>query len=195
MDRDVDWQSQNDEAVFAALSERNEGALRELIARHSAVVYSVCFKMLKRGFDAEEVTADVFAELWERSDRFDSSRSSGRTYLLLLTRSRCLDKIRAAKRLTDRVELGASVEGLPHSMLDEPEAAVQREELTTILQGGLNELTPPQREAIQMAFFDGMTHPEIADAMKAPLGSVKSHIRRGLKRLRNLIVPPGTVGD
>jgi RNA polymerase sigma-70 factor (ECF subfamily) len=194
MERDVDWQSQNDAALFSALRERNEEALRELIARYSSQVYALCRQILKIPTDAEEVTADVFSELWQRSQRYDASRASGRTYILLLARSRSLDRIRAVQREKRRLEQETQVEQLPNQRIDSPEQTVHLEDLTRIVRGGLDELSESQRKAIKMAFFDGMSHPEIATALKAPLGSVKSHIRRGLMRLRDIVSLPESGG-
>ena len=192
MERDDRWDAHDDESLMSALGRQDESALRELIRRYSALVYSVCWRILGRALDAEEVAAEVFSEIWQHSQRYDPQRSSARTYLLLLGRSRSLDRIRSTKRDRDRREEVTPLHELPNSSADSPSAPADRNELAIMIQGGLAKLSEEQRTAIELSFFKGMTHPEIAEQMGAPLGSVKSHIRRGLLKLQQLMAPQGT---
>ena len=181
-------ESQTDEFLLSALRRQDEFALRELVNRYSRAVYGLCHRILKNVADAEEVTSEVFSELWEQSSRYDPERATARTYILLMARSRSLDRIRAIKREHDRRER-SFIDEIP-DMRGLPDQQIHLDEMAKTIAAGLDSLTDLQRQAIELAFFEGMTHKEIADAMQLPLGSIKSHIRRGLIRLRNLLPPP-----
>jgi RNA polymerase sigma-70 factor (ECF subfamily) len=138
-------------------------------------------RILRNQHEAEDVVGDVLLELWHRHERFEASRGSAVSYLLLVTRSRCIDRLRKRRSSGEKrlpVALSASDGSLPVEM------AALREMGQTVRQA-VETLPEPQRSTLHMAFFDGMTHRDIAEATETPIGTVKGHIRRSLLKLRN----------
>jgi RNA polymerase sigma-70 factor (ECF subfamily) len=177
-----------DASLMAGIRSRDSQALAQLYDRHSSMVFALCVRMLRDRNDAEDVMLDVFWELWDRAERYDASRASPLTYLLRVTRSRLIDRLRA-RRSRKRAEL-ASVESVGASDFEadasgaEPLAGTLRTEERALVVRAMSDLTPDQRQAVEMAFFDAMTHTEIAAQLNEPLGTIKSRIRQALIRLR-----------
>jgi RNA polymerase sigma-70 factor (ECF subfamily) len=166
-------------------------ALEALYDRHSRLVFALCVRMLRDSAEAEEVTQEVFWEVWRRSDRYEAGRGAPLSYLLNLTRSRALDRLRRDRRRED-LRLRASLEPgwLPNSAVEEPRAeedAIGSEQRRAIGHA-LRSLPASERRAVMLAFFDGLTHREIAAALGAPLGTIKTRIRKGLLRLRDSLL-------
>jgi RNA polymerase sigma-70 factor (ECF subfamily) len=177
----------NDLDLVDRMVRGNLDAFRELFRRHEAEVVALCYRILGNLADAEEVASEVFLELWERRDRFDAARATIRTYLLLLARSRAIDRWRASAG--ERSRTVASNDSIneqcmrPSDTMSPPQQLVQAE-MEQLAVCELSQLEKPQRLALELAFFDGLTHAQIADRLALPLGTVKSHIRRGLANLR-----------
>lgn len=177
-----------DASLMAGIRSRDPQALAQLYDRHSSMVFALCVRMLRDRNEAEDVMSEVFWELWDRASRFDATRGSPLTYLLRVTRSRLIDRLRA-RRSRQKAEL-ASVDALGASDFEsdaagvEPLAGTLQSEQRALMTRAMESLTPEQRKAVEMAFFDAMTHTEIAAQLKEPLGTVKSRIRQALSRLR-----------
>lgn len=185
----------DDIRLMSSIARRESGALADLYRRHKAVVFALCMRMLRNSAEAEEVLQDIFWEAWQRGDRYDPTRGSPRAYLLQLTRSRVLDRLRRTRRRED-LSLCASLERgwiqADGSVDTESDAAPFRdafasEQRSAILRA-LRSLPTIQRRAVMLAFFDGLTHQEIAAVLDAPLGTVKTRIRKGLLLLRDQLV-------
>ena len=178
----------SDAILMSRIRSRDSEALQQLYDRHSAIVFALCVRMLRDRNEAEDVMLEVFWELWDRASRYDASRSSPLTYLMRVTRSRLIDRLRA-RRSRQNAEM-ASVESVSPSDFGtddsgtEPLAGTLRTEQHALVKQAMAELTPDQRQAVEMAFFDAMTHTEIAEQLKQPLGTIKSRIRQALSRLR-----------
>lgn len=179
---------------MAAISSGDSSALAALYDRHSSTVYGLCVRILKERTEAEEVLGDVFLEIWNRADRFDATRGHPLTYLLSLTRSRALDRLRSRSR-RDRVVLYTSDQDRSSSSgsraiaTSDPLRDTLVTELRAHLDLALGGLHPAQRRALELAYFDGMSHSEIAAALGEPLGTVKTRIRQGLIHLRESLRP------
>ena len=171
---------------------RDEGALSILYDRHASAVLGVCMTILKDRGEAEEVTGDVFIEVWDRSARYDYTRGHPVAYLLNLARSRAIDRLRTRTRRErifepakscapdtngSRLRRGSVALGGPfeHGRTDQARIHIKR------AMGGLN---PDQERALRLAYFDGMSHSEIASSLGEPLGTVKTRLRQGLLHLR-----------
>jgi len=154
---------------------------------HSAVVLGLLFRMLGRRSEAEEVLQEVFLQVWTQADRYDSTRSTPRGWLLMLARSRALDRIRwreARRRREEEAAVsGAHLELVPPLGTERLESAERRDQVSSAL--GL--LSPEQRRCIELAFFEGLTHTQIAERLEAPLGTVKSRILLGMNKLRQAL--------
>ncbi len=177
----------DDLAIMSALSAKDADALGQLYDRYSGIVYAMCLRALPHA-SAEEVVTDVFWELWERAERFDPSRGSAVGYLVGMTRSRILDKLRAlGARKHQMSQPGASAARQADSSIPGPlEDAVLAEQRVRV-RAALAQLPDSQRETMEMAFFDALSHSQIAQRTGEPLGTVKSRIRQGLLRLRDLL--------
>ena len=171
---------------FGDLIERcatgDEWAFAELYDATAPRAYGLAVRVLRSRALAEEVTQDAFLELWRQSSRYDRSRGNAVAWLLTLVHRRAVDRVRsvhAARRREDahhRLALaGSDADGTSTTALDSLEAKQVR--------AALARLAPPQRQAISLAYFDGLTHVEVAAAVGAPLGTVKYRIRAGLRAL------------
>jgi RNA polymerase sigma factor (sigma-70 family) len=154
-------------------------ALRELYDRHAPVVHGVALRCLREHHDAEDVTQQVFVRAWRGRATFDPSRGPIGGWLMGIARHQIADRLTARARdadVTTRVARQAGVAAggpVPDHVI---EAVVVADEL--------NRLPPQQRTVVRLAFFDDLTHQQIATLTGLPLGTVKSHLRRGLERLR-----------
>jgi len=173
-----------DGELLRKLAERDALALEVLYARYSAYVMGISLRILSSREEAEEVVQDVFWQLWKSELRYDPARGRFSTWLFSVARFRCLDRLRARER------------ALPHSARNEvavSEAAPDQEAETYLLERQkevralLTRLPGEQRAAIELAFFQGLTHDEIAARTGDALGTVKSRIRRGLAKLREAL--------
>ncbi len=179
----------DDLGLIRAIAERDPSALAALFDRHAPGVLAVCLHVAKNRSDAEDVLENVFFELWQHPDRFDATRGSPRTYLEILARSRALDLVRARLRAEKRELEAQQIEALGRVGAREPaplSGLLDRERRRTLLRA-LEGLDPSQRQVIEMAFFGGMTHVQVAEALDLPLGTVKARIRAGLHLLRRLL--------
>ena len=174
------------------MAEGDADALAVLYDRHGTAVFSLCLRMLRDAEEAEELLEDVFWQIWRRADQFDPTRGSALAYLLTLTRSRAIDRLRARERrvrlrseLPDPL-LGESLLGaatLAGSPLQEALAVERRARV----QLALAALPAAQREAVELSFLEGLSHPEISRRLGEPLGTIKTRIRSGLLRMRDAL--------
>jgi len=169
---------------------RDAEALRGLFERHAPLMLGLGRRILRQTSDAEDVLNEVFWEVWSKPDRYDSSRGSARSYLLLIMRSRSLDRLRARK---SRPDLDATpVNTQAHADGGEtPMAAAQHAESRAIVRAAVGDLDDDQRAAIELSFFEGLSHSEIADRLEAPLGTIKGRLRSGLIKLSHSLRKKG----
>jgi len=181
----------DDAALMEAIASGDVDCFERLYDRHAAVVFATCLRILRDRAEAEEVLEEVFWELWARRDRYDRTRSAPFSYLMTLARSRALDRLRFRKRRegvwlelheVDGSALAAA--GGAGANPFEDAAAVQRR---IAIDRALEELPGPHRRAVEMNFFEGLSHREIAERLGDPLGTVKTHIRQGLLALRKVL--------
>ena len=182
--------TQSDEALMAAVSQRDEGAFRQLYDRYSPILFAVCLRILRRSHEAEALLSDVFAEVWRHAERFNPNRGSVRTYLVMLVRSRAIDRLRAesGRHLCEAEFYQTRQNEVAEWQQDEDPARLAiADENGRLVAAALEELSAVQQRALQLAYFDGMTHREIAAQLGAPLGTVKTHIRNGLAKLGRVL--------
>jgi RNA polymerase sigma-70 factor, ECF subfamily len=173
----------SDATLVHRLLQSDVSAFEQLYDRHSRMVYALVLRILQQASTAEEVVQDVFLQLWRNASRYQSTRGAFVPWLLTLARNRALDHLRLKserqRRREKQTEEPPLIAASPEyeSALDEK----RRAERVRSLIGSLN---PQQKKAIEMAYFEGLSHSEIAAALKEPLGTVKSWIRNGLLRLK-----------
>ncbi|MDQ7027013.1 MAG: sigma-70 family RNA polymerase sigma factor [Anaerolineae bacterium] len=162
----------------------DEAALLALHDRFSNVVYSVAYRVLNNQQDAEEVTQDVFLRLWDKAASFDPNKGKFLSWLLTITRRMAIDLLRKRSR-REPPPNSISMDEKPH--LWETMLVVEDlDDLQRTLLSTLDELPQGQQQAIQLAYFYGMSHTDISEYLKRPLGTVKSQIRLGMQKLRTI---------
>jgi RNA polymerase sigma-70 factor (ECF subfamily) len=166
-------------------------ALARLYDETSPMLNGLLLRILERPEDAEEVLLDVYMKAWKYAARYSDQRGSVQAWLMIMARNAAIDRIRQkrAQPKTTPFELESTPE--PESGDASPEEQTVERERRRKVQIVLRELPPEQREAVELAFFGGLTHAELAERLREPLGTIKSRIRMGLIRLRGLIEEPG----
>jgi RNA polymerase sigma-70 factor (ECF subfamily) len=180
----VSDQTAADRAVIDRIAHGDEDGLAELYDRHGRLVYSMALRIVRDQSDAEDVVQDVFSQAWHQAARYDPARGSVVGWLLMLTRSRSIDRVRGRR---SQPEPSANESTLDTLADPAPGADVQMTASARAAQvrHALEGLSLLQRVAIELAFFEGLTHAEIAERLELPLGTVKTRIRQGLLKLRD----------
>lgn len=171
---------------MAGIAAGDASSLSALYDRYSGIVLATCLRILNDRADAEEVLGDVFWQVWEQAGRFDAARGSTVTWILTLARSRSIDRwrsIRTRARISEPEEAGAEPGAPPAAA--EAFASVLQSQQRSALQGALGRLDASQREALELAYYGGLTHSEISGRLGVPLGTIKTRIRQGLIRLKD----------
>ena len=167
----------NDSSLIAGIRAGAESAMAELYDRYSGIVYSVALRVLGDTGAAEDVLQEVFMQLWRNPGLFDSSRGNLAPWLAVIARNRAIDALRKRRPETDIEEVVVSVET---DMAGEADRAVAMGKVRSVL----STMPAAQRSAIEMAYFEGLTHSEISAKTGEPLGTIKTRIRTGLLALR-----------
>jgi RNA polymerase sigma-70 factor (ECF subfamily) len=161
----------------------DETALATLYDRYSGIVYSVARRILNDNGAAEEVLQDIFFQLWQTASNFDESRGGLAGLLLVSARNRAIDRLRGRKP-SESLDAEKMV-----SMRPALESEIMQNEMRAQIRGALDELPEAQRAALELAFFEGLTHSEIARRMGEPLGTVKTRIRSAVQTLKLALNP------
>jgi RNA polymerase sigma-70 factor, ECF subfamily len=169
-----------DEALIERIRSGDETAMADMYDRYSGIVYGVALRVLGDTGVAEDVLQEVFLQLWRNPQAFDANRGKLATWLAVIARNRAIDHLR--KR-----PLEDDIEGLPISTGVNLENEAARRLAVDKIRGVLSGLPQEQRRALEMAFFEGMTHTEIASKTGDPLGTIKTRIRAGLLALRKAV--------
>lgn len=170
-----------DEQLIRRTAEGDDSALAELYDLYAPRVLGLLIKMLPSRSDADDVLQEVFWQVWKNAGRFDPGRGSPAVWLLIMARSRALDALRRKKANAPLEEFAEP------SAWNPPSGDLERRESSERIRRALAELTTEQQQAILLSFFGGLTHPEIAEKLATPLGTVKTRIRLGMKRLRTVL--------
>lgn len=174
---------ESDQALLGRVAVGDESALAALYDRYAGVVYSVTNRILRDTGAAEEVVQDIFYQLWRSASQFDLARGSLPGWLLVIARNRAIDRLRGRSRklLEETMEPVATALALDTS-------AAQAEAMAKVT-SALGSLPANQREALELAYFEGLTHTEIADRTGEPLGTVKTRLRTAVQSLKKVLNP------
>ena len=167
---------------------RDPEALQALYDRHANLVYGLGLRVLRDATEAEDLVQDVFLHLWRRAEMFDGERGSFAGWLVSLARNRAIDRLRARRtreRKGDEYEAEQSIDTAPRAA--DPAESAYASELRGAVARALGTLPDAQRSALELAYFGGFSHSEIAQRLDAPLGTVKARVRQGMLRLRDLL--------
>jgi RNA polymerase sigma-70 factor (ECF subfamily) len=178
----------SNEALVERMAEQDQEALSLLYDRHRTIVYALALRILRDAAEAEEVLSDVFFQAWRGAGGFDPLRGSVTAWLVTLCRSRAIDRLRKRGRRDAALEEQARQAPAAPSRADAA-AADWRMHRTRIL-SALGSLAPEQRSALELVYFDGLSHTEIAAKLREPLGTIKTRIRQGLLHLRERLGGP-----
>ncbi len=161
--------------LLRKIARRDAAAFKEFYRQFAGFVFSIALRILQVRSEAEDLLQEIFFHVWEKADSYDPSRGTPEAWLSTLTRSRAIDKLRRLRRR----------EGRDVSEQEEPAVQPAFQDAVAAREA-LKEVTPLQREVLELAYFEGHTQEEIAQKLKVPLGTIKTRIRDGLMKLREL---------
>lgn len=170
----------SDLALVAAIRAGDQGAMAALYDRYSSIVYAVALRVLQDTGAAEDVLQDIFMQLWRNPGAFDASRGNMAAWLAVIARNRAIDALRRRRPQDDIENVIVSVE---------PDMASEAERSRAMgkIRGAMEAMPAAQRSALELAYFEGLTHTEIAEKTGEPLGTIKTRIRTGLMSLRKVL--------
>jgi RNA polymerase sigma-70 factor (ECF subfamily) len=181
---DLQAAEESQTALLRRVAARDHAALAELYDALGGILFSTAVRILGDPREAEEVIQDVFVQIWTRAATFDGALGAPFHWTLGITRNRCIDYLRARQRRTRLLdEATTETEILSVASASAAHDSLSPEELARV-RSAVRDLPPDQQQAIELAFFGGMTHMEIADTLNEPLGTVKARIRRGMLKLK-----------
>ncbi len=175
-----------DKDLVRRVAERDESALAELYDRFSGLLLALARRVLGDSSDAEEVLQEVFLQVWNQAGRYDGKRSSVSTWLVLITRSRSIDRLRS-RQVKDRTLSALQQEKPDRHTSPEGLGSVLHQQRRQRLRREMEELPAEQRQVLELAFFRGMTQSEIATSTGIPLGTVKTRTLLAMKKLRKAL--------
>jgi len=169
----------SDEQLVAQAAAGDKEALGTLFDRHAGRMKSIALRILRSPEEAEDVVQEAFVQAWLQAARFDPGRGTVLAWLSIMVRSRSLDRWRRRHTRRETGVSDAEAVEAPGSSGLEPERWAVR--------SGLDDLSPEQREPLELAYWEGLSQPEIAHRLATPLGTIKTRMRTGLRRLRDSI--------
>jgi len=173
----------DEESILLGLRERDPAALEALYDRYARRAFGLAFKVLGDGVAAEDAVQEAFLTVWRQAARLDLARGRVGALLLTVVYRRAIDLLRERRGQLPLTDNTADVLSRPGGEPDWASLSVDRQ----AVRRALDSLPPEQREAIEMAFFQGLTHIEVAEALGLPVGTVKSRLRLGMEKLRSLL--------
>ena len=179
---------QEDHALLDAIARRTQEALERLYEKYQVMVYHLAYKILNNRESAEEVVYEVFWQVWREAERYDAQRGSVGAWLATVARSRAIDALRA-RRGNPTAEEDIAAFAVATDPTDDPEAVVSLEQRAFLVRNALASLSLEQRAAVELSFFSGLTHAEIAERLAEPLGTVKTRIRSAMFKIRERLRP------
>lgn len=182
-----------DADLLRRVAQGDEEALGRLYDRFGPVLYAVAYRVVNEKADAEEVVMEAFAQAWREAQRFDPSRGSVAAWLTMMARSRALDLARSQSRRSRITDTAAREEPATAPAMSagfrNPGSAVEDSERREAVASALAALSPPQRIAIELAYYEGLSQSEIAERLREPLGTIKTRMRLGMQKLREALTP------
>lgn len=166
-----------------AMARGEHGALAGCYDQIGPVVFSLAVRMMRDRAAAEDVTQDIFVQVWKQAERYDASRGTAEGWIMMIARTRILDRLRSRAAGVVLKPMGDQVPEAPDAEDWPDDLAITREDASAVRRA-VGELPGEQREAVELAFFDGLTQAEIAEKLKVPLGTIKTRIRLGLLKIR-----------
>lgn len=183
----IDYQHRLDEVnIVKRIAEQDQTALTQLYDRYARIIYAIAYRILKSAEESEEIVLDVFTQVWRSAKSYSSQKGRVDTWLFMITRSRALDRVRSHARF-HKVVAVAENELILKSFVDSSEEDALIQERISYVKSCLESLPQEQKLVLEMAYFGGLSHSQIAMETGISLGTVKTRIRLGLKKLREAI--------
>lgn len=180
-----DWGDETDATLVAALRQGDKSVLGVLYDRYSRLVYSIAFRILKSGPEAEDLTQEIFLNLWQKQ-AYNPARSSLSRFLSTVTRNRAIDRIRSRGNRR-RILKGLVPQSPSVDAFSLPEVQASQGERSQRVREALKNLPDKQRQLLWLAYYHGFSQSEIANHTNIPLGTVKSRMRQGLLKLKGTL--------
>jgi RNA polymerase sigma-70 factor (ECF subfamily) len=177
-----------DVALIEAIAAKDEAALAQLYDRYRVILFGLLMRILGNREEAEDVLQEVFLQVWRKAEDFDETRGRPFTWLVTLGRSRGIDRLRT---LASRERVAKAGAREASEEVSDAASDALRSEQRGLVNNALAQLPDEQKRALMLAYFDGLTQSEIATRLGAPLGTVKTRMRTGLMRLRELLAGQG----
>jgi len=175
-------------ALMARIAQGDQSALTALYEATNALVYGLAWRIVHEQSAAEDVTLEVYTQVYQQASRYDASRGTPTTWLLTLARSRAIDRLRVESLYRQRAASLDRALGLPSAEPD-PEVSSTATQLQRVVRTALTALSPAQQHVIALAYYAGCSHNEIAATLGQPLGTVKTRLRTAMMALRHRLGP------
>jgi RNA polymerase sigma-70 factor (ECF subfamily) len=175
-------------SLLQRVAHGDSAAVDEVVSRYGGLVWSIAKRFSSSNDDAEDAVQEAFIDIWKHADRFDPALGSETTFIATLSRRRCIDRLRAQGRRPKTEALPA----IEVASSEDPFAAIIVADEAAHVARHLATLRPEQRQVLELAVYHGWSHRMIADQLALPLGTVKTHVRRALIKIRELLVPGST---
>ncbi|HEX4948847.1 MAG TPA: sigma-70 family RNA polymerase sigma factor [Blastocatellia bacterium] len=170
--------------LIERLRAHDQTALDAVYQRYSSVVYAIALRIVGQPADAEDVVVDSFWQVWQQADSYDATRGQLRTWIVTIARSRALDRLRGLRRSPLMGAEEVDVAGRDVVADDDPEQAAWLAQKASIVRTAMAALPREQRQALELAYYIGLSQSEIAERLGEPLGTIKTRIRLGMMKLR-----------
>jgi RNA polymerase sigma-70 factor (ECF subfamily) len=181
--RDTDWA-----ALIKQIAGGDQSALANLYDSTCRLVFGLALRILGDAATAEEVVLDVYTQVWRQASSYDHNRGGPLSWLMTIGRSRAIDRLRSGRQEQQRKQplesIGSEAAGAP-----DPEESSVISERQSLVRAALAELSPEQRQVIELAYYSGLSQTEIAARLGQPLGTVKTRSRLGMMKLRDMLSP------
>ena len=174
----------SDSDLLRAMARGDEAALAACYDRYRLILFGLIVRILNDRAEAEDVLQETFLQVWRRANDFDENRGRAFTWLVTIARSRALDRLRSHG---SRERIAAEAAAEPRDVMGDASAETLRSEEAVVVRRALIELPEEQQRALLLAYFEGLTQTEIATRLGIPLGTVKTRVRSGMIRLRELL--------
>jgi len=181
----ADIPAEVDRRLIRSIGAGSADALAGLYDRYASLVFGLAKRITGQTEDAEEVVQDVFAQVWKQATRYEGSRATVAGWIVMLARTRAIDRVRSRRARPDQAA-AMDPDGLPPMPASEPDpeqVALSAEDVRSV-QGALQELADNQRSLVDLAYYEGLTHAEIAERTGVPLGTVKTRLRTAMMTMR-----------